>query len=346
MVVSDSVVILGFALMIRCSTRIDMSGPCVFDAGSKPEDIETAIAIGVHEFYRFRQFNPIKLKNEPVLRRMFTVIAKAVSGLNEGEGFIYHNLLNGSEYPGRMIEYRMGSPAPWLIKFAPQGHGLNDFTLCERYRDVEPEPGLMAGLRGLHQTGGFTRYSPQTCREHFEPGYILFTMQGLGKAPFCERSGEDLANEAIAWANENRRRIVIRWHPTSDDTLTPETWWRSRERGLYTSLSVTSPINTLIAQCSQLWTLSSATGLEALLYAKPVSLFGDADYAVCAHSARCAETAFHTQPRLSMQDMERFLTWYCRHLCIDIRDDGCIERLRERITRYFIAGCDTQDFYG
>lgn len=322
-----------------------MSGPCVFDAGSKPEDIEKAIDIGVYEFYRFRQFNPIKLKNEAVLRRMFTVIAQAVRGLNEGEGFIYHNLLNRSEYPGRMIEYRMGSPAPWLIKFTPQGHGLNDFAICEHYRDVEPEPGLLAKLCSLHRAGGFTRYSPQTCSEHFEPGYILFTMQGLGQAPFCERKGEDYADEAIAWANENRRRIVIRWHPTSGDALEPETWWRSRERGHYASLSVTSPINTLIAQCSQLWTLSSATGLEALLYAKPVSLFGQADYAVCAHQATCAETAFHTEPRLNTIEIERFLTWYCRRLCIDIRDDSCIEKLRDRIMRYFIAGCEAHGFY-
>lgn len=85
-------------------------------------------------------------------------------------------------------------------------------------------------------------------------------------------------------------------------------------------------IHFLLKNCEAVFTVNSGTGMEALLYDKPVYTFGEVDYeAVSHHVEPEAIEAAWEQPRYSPEIIKSFLETYAR-FCYDTTAEPCPEQ--------------------
>ncbi len=276
-----------------------------------------------------RNGNSIKYKNFNTQKKIVSLVYDAYKMLPESNGRIMPNEAQCRLYDGKVIEFRIGAPIPWLMKLAPEGHFIYDWQYSDSYKSCEPDYKLIKNMQSLYLNGACTKYLHSTQTKSYEFEYILFAHQSMSQVHYYHNliTGLELMTEIKEWANENQKHVVFRMHPTSGEDYSNLSHLESG----FTHVDLTSSIIDLVSNSQQVWTVSSAVGFEGMLMDKPVTIFGEADYGPAVTSAKSVEDAYSTHT-----DYAQFITWYIKRLCINIHSPSAIDRVYRRMYDYFI----------
>ncbi len=278
-----------------------------------------------------RNSNPIKNKNYKTQQKIVSLVYDAYKLLPDSTGRIMPNEAQCRTYHGPVVEFRIGAPCPWLMKLAPEGHFIHDWRYPELYEVCDIDENLIKSMSQLYLSGAGTKYHHDVHAVQYPFEYILFAHQSLTRVHYYHNriTGLQLMQEIKDWANDNRKHVVFRMHPTSGEDYSDLNHLVSE----FTHIDTTSSIVQLVCNAEQVWTVSSAVGFEGMLMNKPVTIFGEADYQPVVNKALSVEDAYckHDQDKYF-----RFITWYTKKLCINIHSTSASERVYRRLYDYFI----------
>jgi hypothetical protein len=279
----------------------------------------------------------IKTKNSSTQYKIVQLVYSSYLKLpnkSSFDGLILPNETQSKNYVGKGLEFRIGAPLIWLAKLAPDGHFIYSYEYTDNYKSTVPDELLFNSLTNAYVKGYGTKYNHAYVKNALPDEYILFTHQGLGTVHYYDKMlGLDLLKQVSQWALDNKKHVVIRLHPTADEVYT-DTLYSLKNK--YITFDVDSYIVDLISTCSQLWTASSACGMEAMLMKKPVSIFGIPDYHPAVNNADNIDQAY--KPDFDYEKYVRFTTWYARNLCINIHNAKAPDKIYKRMYDYFIEG--------
>ena len=301
--------------------------------------------IGIRDKYVFKRQNiKIKNKNSNTQYKMVSLVYANYLKLPNKENFnglILPNETQIKEYNVNGLEFRIGAPIPWLIKLAPNGHFIYYYEYTDMYKSMVGDENLFNRLSELYNKGFATKYKPDTKKNILPKNYILFAHQGLGNVHYYDKmNGIDLLLQVSQWAKDNKKHIVIRFHPTADEIYTGRLDILKND---YITFDFDSYIVDLITNCDQLWTVSSACGMEGILMNKPVTIFGMTDYHPVVNNANTIDDAFNSS--FNRDEYIKFMTWYVRKLCINIHHLNASDRIYKRMHDYFIVGKSIENLY-
>jgi hypothetical protein len=286
----------------------------------------------------------IKIKNSSTQYKIVQLLYSSYLKLpnkNNFNGLILPNETQSKTYVGNGLEFRIGAPLIWLAKLAPNGDFIYSYEYADRYKRSTPDELLFNSLANAYISGYGTKYKHVHSKNNLPDDYILFTHQGLGPVHYYKKMlGFELLQQISSWALDNKKHVVIRMHPTADEIYTDKLYSLKNK---YITFDVDSYIVDLVSNCSQLWTVSSACGMEAMLMKKPVSIFGVPDYHPAVNNADSIEQAYKTT--FDYEKYVRFMTWYARNLCINIHNAKAPDKMYKRMYDYFIEGKPIADLY-
>jgi hypothetical protein len=301
--------------------------------------------IKARDTYTFKKEKvKIKAKNFDTQKKIVSLVYGSYLRLpdkNNYSGLILPNESQAKSYQGNGLEFRIGAPLVWLAKLAPNGHFIYHYENTDAYKTTVGDEVLFNTLSDVYSKGHGTKYNHDVKKSKLPNKYILFAHQGLGKVHYYNKmSGFDLLLQVSTWAKDNKKHIVIRIHPTVDEVYTDELEVFKND---YTSFDYDNYIVDLIKGCDQLWTISSACGMEAMLMNKPVTIFGMTDYHPVVNNAATIDDAFKED--FDREEYIRYMTWYVRKLCINIHHPSASDRIYDRMYDYFILGKPIANLY-
>lgn len=290
-----------------------------------------------------RNENPIKARNKILQELIAEKVYRAFCRLPaDCDGLILPNESQQKDYEGNGIEFRIGAPFTWYTKIAPNGNYIHSYSyLSERWKDKQIETTRLDKLRELYLQGKATKYRHKSTISSYE-NYILFCHQGFGAVHYYkDKDGLSLAKEISDWAIQNKKPVIFRIHPTSEDTNVAEA--KEILEHDYLIFDTKSDIVDLINKATQVWTVSSSCGMEAMLLNKPVSIFGLTDYMQVVNNCKTIDQAY--KETANINDYEQFLSWYITDLCINILADEAEERIYNRMKGFLYDGIDISNLY-
>jgi hypothetical protein len=279
-----------------------------------------------------RNYNAIKYKNYKTQVKLVSLVYDAYKKLPDVSGRIMPNEAQCRVHKeDKVVEFRIGAPIPWLMKLAPEGHFIHDWRYPDLYKNCEADDNLVANVKDLYLKGACTKYTHSNQNVTYDFEYILFAHQSLGKVHYYHNliTGRQLLHEVKAWALENKKHVIFRMHPTSEEDYSDLNDLSSA----YTHVNTTSSIVDLVTNANQVWTVSSAVGFEGVIMGKPVTIFGEADYRPVVNCAKSVDEAFKPYDSVAYC---QFITWYVRNLCINIYSKSAEERVYQRLYDYFV----------
>lgn len=303
------------------------------------------IWINVRDTYTTKKHKlGIKAKNLATQRKLVHLVYSSYLKLPDKQNFnglILPNESQAKQYSGNGLEFRIGAPVVWLAKLSPNGHFIYNYEYADSYKHIIPDEQLFNSMGSVYTNGHGTKYKHEHVKNTLPDEYILFAHQGLGRVHYYTKMlGIELLRQVSRWALDNKKYVVIRIHPTSDETYTNEL---DELKNNYISFDFDSYIVDLVSNCSQLWTVSSACGMEAMLLRKPVTIFGTTDYHPVVNNAESIDQAY--KDTFVLGDYIQFITWYARNLCINIHHKSAGDRIYKRMYDYFILGKSVADLY-
>lgn len=303
-------------------------------------DTEKVSGVSADLWIQARNGNAIKHKNHQTQKKIVSLVYDAYKKLPDSNGRIMPNEAQSRLYSEKVVEFRIGAPIPWMMKLAPEGHFIYDWRYRDLYKDYTTDDSLVKNLQSLYMNGACTKYKHDVSTINYAFDYILFAHQSMTDVHYYHNriTGLELMHEIKDWANENRKHVVFRMHPTSGEDYSDLNHLESE----FTHVDTTSSIIHLVQNASQVWTVSSAVGFEGMLMNKPVTIFGETDYSPAVHFANSVEEASYTHtPEVYAQ----FITWYTKKLCINIHSNTASERVYNRLYDYFIEGKQLDSLY-
>ena len=303
--------------------------------------------IAARDTYRIKKHClEIKRKNFNTQQKIVSIVYDSYLNLpnrQDFNGLILPNESQHKSYAGKGLEFRIGAPIVWLTKLAPDGNFIYYYRPSDRYRykSIVGDESLFNSLAKAYIEGHGTKYVHVTSKNVLPDNYILFAHQDLNRVHYYDKmNGIDLLLQVSQWAKDNKRNVVIRFHPTADEHYCEQIEVLKND---YITFDFDSYIVDLIKNCDQLWTVSSACGMEAILMNKPVTIFGIADYYPVVNNAITIDDAFNET--FNIDNYIRFMTWYVRKLCINIHSVGAHNKIYNRMYDYFILGKSIEDLY-
>jgi hypothetical protein len=287
-----------------------------------------------------RALQPYKLSNAKYLEILSQKIEKSLTrDITKNGHIVYANGDSVKKFKDKCLYYNYGSPIPYLCKLLPDGYGFTHHEPNDIWKKCHIEIGIHKKLKLIYDKGFTTRYKqPPIKKENVQKlpeNYILIVMQNVGSTVWYKKNFTDLAEQMISWSRENKKNILFKWHNGCLDHSNPKLWFENlKEKSSYAYLDYKVPLPYLIKNCEMLWTASSMSGIEALIYNKPVSTFGMVEYSEMSKLCESVEDAYSTKlPK--PEDLERWMTYYVRKYCINIYDSNCIDRIHTRIFNFF-----------
>lgn len=278
-----------------------------------------------------RNSNRIKHKNYQIQKKIVSLVYDAYKKLPESNGRIMPNEAQKRVYDNKVVEFRIGAPITWLMKLAPEGHFIYDWRYADLYKHTEIDESLIKKIQSLYSQGACTKYIHSLTKKKYDFEYILFAHQSMTRVHYYHNkiTGAQLMYEIKDWANYNRKHVVFRMHPTSEEDYSDLKSFESE----YTHVDTSSYIIDLVSHASQVWTVSSAVGLEAMIMNKPVTIFGETDYHPVVNRANSVDEAYWQH---NSDKYYKFITWYVKNLCINIYSHSASDKVYRRLHNYFI----------
>lgn len=291
----------------------------------------------------------IKNKNSSFYNRLYDVLKTNFEKFgDEANGKLLYEDLNALEK--NYLTYTLSGPFPFLAVLSPLSHSTRYFDEFEElYLHSSIDTSIHKKLKTAHEKG-FTKYRIDNALKPNYKNYILFTIQNV-MVPLVRHKDDiitiDLVEDICLWAKENKKNVVFRWHPTIHDFInTPKEWWEKVvNKNEYTFFDYQSDIIHLISNCDMLWTKSSSTGFEALLYNKPVAVFEKCDYYPIVKLCKTPDDASNAIC-VKEETLHQYLTFYCKHLRVDLTRPDLEDHVYSKMNKFHVQGIrDLKTYY-
>lgn len=197
-------------------------------------------------------------------------------------------------------------------------------------------------LRRRLVLGRKSRYAQPQDRVPLPQGAIAVFLQDESHRDLTETCHLTMeAMLAALMARDDPRPILVKPHPLDTDAKRHRALRRLAKADPRVQV-VAANIHDMIAAASVVVTINSATGLEAMMQGKPVTLGGRADF---HHIATTVTTAAELDAALSarpqVQPYDAYLYWYFRLNCLSAQSPTLVEDVLARIVA---QGFDPADF--
>jgi len=152
---------------------------------------------------------------------------------------------------------------------------------------------------------------------------------------FCDVSEHDVVSALTKWANKNKVHMVFKLHPANCASTKP---LQKIATGPYIHWANAS-IHDLIEHSTAVYTMNSGVGHEAILHAKPIVMFGRAEYDRVAIRASLEDLdGAYTRVRSwnkekKLDEYRRFYHWFTRDFAIDLQDQDNLDESLSRLVR-------------
>jgi hypothetical protein len=253
--------------------------------------------------------------NVPYLKKFNEALLSAAPKY-EGEIVYYYN----TSISDRYMSYGEGTPAFYLFKLVPRDYLVRDFNHNNYWRRVDPDSTIIDYLLNKN----LNKYKQSTIKLDFGFSYVLFVLQQI-------RISLPLINAVAAWAASTRNHVIFKAHPMETDIdLVPV--------NKYVQIVKDADTDYLVKNARAVWSRESGVGFYALLHNKPTSYFEntiDYNYGPIAHLSKTPEEAASNQ-HVPYNDIVRYFTWYYNKIAIDVTAPDFIDRLNNRLHKYFI----------
>lgn len=153
---------------------------------------------------------------------------------------------------------------------------------------------------------------------------------------FSDYAFDDVLQAVIDWGERRGVEIHLKPHPANPKLMQeylsrhPQTTWlRWRDEN----------VHDLISECDAVFLVNSGVGFEALLHAKPIVIFGRAEYDCVAIRGNMddIDAAWDlcrvSDPKRLAQDYGQFFDWFTTEFAVDMsREEVCDRRLKKLAT--------------
>jgi len=182
-----------------------------------------------------------------------------------------------------------------------------------------------------YRAGEITR---DTVATSGQPSKVFFPLQirhDQSILYFSDYAFDDVLQAVVDWGRRRGVEIHLKPHPGNPKLMQeyisryPQTTWlRWRNES----------IHDLISECDAVFVVNSGVGFEALLHAKPIVMFGRAEYDCVVIRAELNDidaawnTCRATDPEQLAHDYRQFFDWFTTEYAVDMsRDYACARRL-------------------
>lgn len=152
---------------------------------------------------------------------------------------------------------------------------------------------------------------------------------------FSDYAFDDVLRAVVEWGERRGVEIHLKPHPANPKLMQeylsryPQTTWlRWRDEN----------VHDLIAECDAVFLVNSGVGFEALLHAKPIVMFGRAEYDCVAIRAKLDDidaawdACRASDPDRLAQDYGQFFDWFTTEYAVDMsREDARDRRLKNLV---------------
>jgi hypothetical protein len=167
-----------------------------------------------------------------------------------------------------------------------------------------------------------SKYAQKDCAEDLPDSFIFVALQVVGDAvqSLAYASTAEMLDEVIAVAKSNRLSVVVKRHPSCKS---PEITSYLRKVASDICL-VTGNVHDILPRARAVCVVNSGVGAEALIYEKPVYVFGRADYMpacfVCREPGEFSDQFEVDKAKLSPSELRRFWFAYRTKYACDLRN--------------------------
>jgi hypothetical protein len=157
---------------------------------------------------------------------------------------------------------------------------------------------------------------------------------------FSDQSLDAVVKAVVEWGAARRVAIHLKAHPANPKRMQayraqfPEgRWLKWREEN----------IHDLIDECDAVFLVNSGVGFEALLHAKPIVMFGRAEYDCVAIRATIDEidaawaACQSSDPDLRARQYGQFFDWFTTEYAVDLSREDVRDRQLQRLVHEFLA---------
>lgn len=232
------------------------------------------------------------------------------------------------------LEYVENSPIFEYFKLSPYSYYLNNFPKDSLWKRCDIDSSILQLFNNTN------KYKQSDKLFLFDKPYILFTLQS-NRSLLPHSFMPDILIKTVLWAARTKNYVIFKLHPfTAENSHILKYWKQLDNLGYITDYAVlvdsSYNLDYLIANANQVWTVSSGSGMQAVIASKPVSHFyANVDFAAIAQFSTSPEEAFITK-QISELDRLRFLTWYFTKLTINSESSDLIARIRHRLEQFFV----------
>lgn len=269
-----------------------------------------------------RAHTPLKLLNLPILKDF----EERLELLN----ILAHHV--DEQVPG--LVYSEGSPNFSMFKLTPNGVYIgNKNPMLHLWKRVDIDTTCITNLLAKANE----KYKVEDEIVIFDKPYHLFLLQMA--------SSKDLEStvKALHYATTNRLRTVFKTHPVpGDGTDFTKLWDAFKRHDLisdYTILVDKANVDSLIKNASFVYSSDSAATFNAVLYDIPVATFRPMDLSEIVPIINSPSDKI-----TPVVDKDRFMSWYCNNLTIDIDKISCNTKLL-RIHSAYISGKSIEEIF-
>lgn len=225
------------------------------------------------------------------------------------------------------LTWRFGTPYPELYLFTPNRMYIEQNNpMLYLWQNVEPDPLILEKYRAR------TKYSQGVERDFNLPeNFVLFAMQ--------DNFPDEYVNvmRMAAYAEDQKVHVIFKQHPLTATTIATSDYVHFAGKS--------QNLDHLIRQASCVVSMGSSVCLTAALRGKPVATIAQTPFSELIPQVnkeyRVVDWIGEIEP-IDHEDLCRFMTWWAKHLCIDVSQEDYLERIEKRIVD-FTAGTTVQE---
>lgn len=223
--------------------------------------------------------------------------------------------------------YYMQTVFPWLFTIDPQGWG---YDMSQKIlADGNPDSPRVAMLKEKAKSNQSKFGQPDRGSGWTEKDFIFFACQIPHDETIkyhSEVSVLEALRTTIAWTLKEKKTLVVKGHPVN--TGSQFEFYNECKLHDHVTWTEDTSIFDLMEQCEAMFCVNSGSGIEALIYHKPVFHFGDAEYeeATCDVYDLDIATAWKNKHKITEELCDSWLDSYVK-FCYDTTNIQSFKKL-------------------
>lgn len=247
----------------------------------------------------------------------------------------------------------------WRIKETPVQHyysferfgfsGWSELSMAQDYHcqyikrvDSKLAETFTQQLRTQLISSNQSKYKQKDTPFTLEEPFVFYSLQKPGDivASLYRLNAFDVLQQAAFLAKKKRIKLVVKRHPYCLDPRVSWALFKATFNNPYVMITSAS-IHKILPLCRSVLVANSGVGFEALIHGKQVYSFGHSEYELVTNSLNSisdVEQIFSTQTVISPDLINRFIYYFLRQCCFNVKDANDIDKKLQKSIDALISG--------